>query len=72
MAAHAQGITTKAPGMAAEDVSLYRDLKYGMNGEDVSALQLRLTELKYYHGKISGIYLEGTTSAIGSFQKRVA
>jgi peptidoglycan hydrolase-like protein with peptidoglycan-binding domain len=48
----------------------YRPLAYGASGEDVMGLQTRLTELRYYHGLISGNYLDGTTSAIGSFQER--
>jgi len=48
----------------------YRELAYGSSGEDVKALQTRLIELKYYNGKISGNYLDGSTSAIGTFQKR--
>ncbi len=48
----------------------YRPLKYGSSGDDVKALQERLTELKYYHGKISGNYLEGSTSAITTFQAK--
>ena len=48
----------------------YRPLQYGSSGEDVKALQTRLTELGYYHGKISGSYLEGSTSAIGAFQRK--
>lgn len=50
--------------------SIYRPLQYGSSGDDVKALQTRLTELKYYHGKISGNYLEGSTSAIGTFQEK--
>lgn len=59
----------QVPVMATEQAT-YRELKYGSSGEDVKALQTRLTELKYYHGKISGNYLDGSTSAIGAFQTR--
>ena len=48
----------------------YRPLKYGSSGEDVKRLQERLIELKYYHGKISGNYLEGSTAGIEAFQKK--
>lgn len=48
----------------------YRALERGDSGEDVKWIQSRLTALGYYHGKLSGNYLEGTTSAIKSFQKR--
>lgn len=50
--------------------ALYRPLRYGSTGEDVKRLQTRLTELGYYHGKISGNYLEGTKSAVASFQEK--
>ena len=50
--------------------ALYRPLRYGASGEDVKRLQTRLTELGYYHGKISGNYLEGTQSAISTFQEK--
>ncbi|NLB91768.1 MAG: L,D-transpeptidase family protein, partial [Clostridiales bacterium] len=46
----------------------FRALRKKNSGEDVKKLQSRLTELEYYHGKISGNYLDGTYSAIGSFQ----
>jgi peptidoglycan hydrolase-like protein with peptidoglycan-binding domain len=46
----------------------YRPLAYGSSGEDVKRLQRRLTELGYYHGLISGNYLDGSTAAIGHFQ----
>ncbi|MGN0778809.1 MAG: peptidoglycan-binding protein [Aristaeellaceae bacterium] len=48
----------------------YRPLRYGSSGEDVKRLQTRLTELGYYHGKISGNYLEGTQSGISAFQEK--
>jgi len=47
----------------------YRPLKKGDRGEDVKALQTRLSELGYYWGKVSGSYLDGTTAAISNFQK---
>lgn len=46
----------------------YRLLRYGSTGDDVKDLQLRLTTLGYYKGKISGNYLEATRSAVKSFQ----
>ncbi len=48
----------------------YRPLEKGDSGENVKALQNRLTELGYYNGKVSGNYLEGTYYAIHSFQNR--
>lgn len=47
----------------------YRPLEKGLKGEDVKRLQTRLSELGYYWGQISGNYLDGTTAAIGNFQK---
>ena len=46
----------------------YRPLTYGATGEDVKLLQEKLIELGYYWGKVSGNYLEGSTSAIQTFQ----
>ena len=46
----------------------YRPLRYGATGEDVKRLQVRLTELGFYHGKISGNYLAGTQEAVKAFQ----
>ncbi len=48
----------------------YRALSFGSSGEDVKRVQEHLTTLGYYFGKISGNYLEGTTSAINTFQER--
>lgn len=48
----------------------FRALQKKDSGEDVKKLQSRLTELGYYHGKISGNYLEGTYSAIADFQEK--
>ena len=50
------------------ETSEIRVLKYGDNGDDVKELQTRLKELKYYTGKISGRYREGTRDAIKTFQ----
>lgn len=46
----------------------YRPLEKGDSGSDVKRLQERLIELGYYWGKVSGNYLDGTTTAIGNFQ----
>ncbi len=55
---------TEALLMSAE----YRVLGTGDSGDDVRRVQEMLTSLQYYHGKLSGNYLEGTTSAIQTFQ----
>ncbi len=55
--------------LAPESVQ-YPPLQKGDSGDGVKALQSRLTELQYYFGKISGNYLDGTSSAIASFQSK--
>lgn len=47
----------------------YRTLSRGKTGEDVYMLQMRLTELGYYHGSITGGYYGGTISAVEDFQR---
>ena len=47
----------------------HRPLRYGSTGEDVKELQVKLTELGYYKGKISGNFLEGSQNGIKQFQK---
>ena len=47
----------------------YRALRYGSQGEDVRELQLRLTELGYYSGRITTDFLEGCQNGIKQFQK---
>ena len=46
-----------------------RVLQYGDEGDDVLELQVRLKDLKYYTGNLSGRYREGTREAIRAFQK---
>ena len=46
-----------------------RKLTKETSGEDVYWLQMKLTELGYYHGKVSGTYLGGTADAVKAFQK---
>lgn len=47
----------------------YRPLRLGSVGEDVRLLQVRLTALGYYSGKISGTYLPATQEAVLLFQQ---
>lgn len=54
---------SSAPGAVS-----YHPLEKGDSGDDVKALQQRLTELGYYNGKISGNYLDGSYYAISDFQ----
>ena len=47
----------------------YRPLAQGDSGLDVQLMQEKLTELGYYWGKCSGNFLEGTASALETFQR---
>ncbi len=47
-----------------------RTLRYGMSGEDVARLQLRLKELGYYTGTADGQFGSGTLAAVKAFQQR--
>lgn len=47
----------------------FRPLRLGSVGEDVRQLQIRLTSLGYYAGKISGTYLPATQEAVALFQR---
>ena len=51
-----------------EEILKGRVLQFGDDGEDVTALQTRLKELKYYTGNLSGRYREGTRKAVETFQ----
>ncbi len=47
----------------------HRPLERGNYGKDVTRLQTRLSELGYYHDKISTKYLDNTQSAVSAFQR---
>ena len=47
----------------------YRTLSRGKKGEDVFMVQMRLTELGYYHGTVTGGYYGGTIAAVEAFQR---
>ena len=47
----------------------YRTLRNGSTGQDVFMVQMRLAELGYYHGSITGGYYGGTAAAVKAFQK---
>ena len=55
---------TQAALIAAQ----YRPLMLGSQGEDVSRLQLKLMQLGFYTGAITGNYLGSTEDAVGAFQ----
>lgn len=46
-----------------------RILQYGVDGDDVLALQVRLHDLGYYSGNLSGRFREGTRASVKAFQK---
>ena len=52
-----------------EEITEARELKYGDEGDDVKEIQIRLQELKYYTGNLSGRYREGTREAVKAFQE---
>lgn len=47
----------------------YRTLYRGRRGEDVYMLQMRLRELGYYSGTVTGGYYGGTIKAVEAFQR---
>jgi len=53
------------------DRSLYLQPSPMMHGDDVAALQSRLTEMGFNSGRVDGIYGEKTESAVKEFQRSV-
>ena len=47
----------------------YRTLSRGRSGEDVFMVQMRLRELGYYGGSVTGGYYGGTIAAVEAFQR---
>ncbi len=61
---------TPAPVYARENwPTEYRTLYRGRTGEDVYMLQMRLRELGYYNGTVTGGYYGGTIKAVEAFQR---
>lgn len=61
---------TPAPVYSRENwPTEYRTLSRGKTGADVYMLQVRLAELGYYGGTITGGYYGGTIEAVKAFQK---
>jgi peptidoglycan hydrolase-like protein with peptidoglycan-binding domain len=58
---------TAAPRFPAID----RELKEGVEGDDVRMLQTRLAELKFAPGPIDGLYGRSTVQAVWAFEKLV-
>ena len=48
-----------------------RKLQEGSKGEDVFWLQMRLKELGFYHGTVTGSYRGGTVNAVKAYQKSI-
>ena len=63
-------VTTAAP-RASMLPPIERELKEGLNGDDVRMLQTRLAELKFAPGPIDGIYGRSTIQAVWAFEKLV-
>lgn len=59
------------PGVSATPMpfTYERKLEYGDTGDDVAALQQRLTELGYFDAKVTGGYYRHTRDAVRAFQK---
>lgn len=62
-------VLTDENNLIIEDAVEARELEFGSEGDDVSELQQKLTDLFYYTGNISGRYREGTRAAVEEFQK---
>ena len=62
--------TTAAPRVSALP-PIERELKEGVDGDDVRMLQTRLAELKFAPGPIDGIYGRSTIQAVWAFEKLV-
>ena len=66
--------TSQTPQSTAPESSLAPEatsaspLQYGDQGDNVTLIQRRLSELGYYTGSISGNFLDGTRAAVRSFQ----
>ena len=65
--------TTIPPAIgAAGNLNITRELKSGMTGEDVKAVEQRLTDLRFSPGPIDGKFDAKTGQAVLSFQKQTA
>ena len=64
--AEAQGTLPDDELIVEEQVS--RTLSQGVEGEDVRLMQIRLSELEYYSGDISGTFGANTRNAVEAFQ----
>jgi hypothetical protein len=62
---------TPAPNYTSDGMppQPFRRLKKGSTGEDVYWLQMKLKELGYYTGTVTGGYYSGTADAVRAYQK---
>jgi peptidoglycan hydrolase-like protein with peptidoglycan-binding domain len=63
--------TTSVAPRASMLPPIERELKEGVDGDDVRMLQTRLAELKFAPGPIDGIYGRSTIQAVWAFEKLV-
>lgn len=63
--------TTSTVGAAPLLPRISRDLKEGVEGDDVRMLQTRLAELKFAPGPIDGVFGRSTVQAVWAFEKLV-
>ena len=61
-------LATPSPVPEATPFVFARTLQYGDSGDDVAALQTRLSELGFYEAKVSGGFYKVTQSAVRAFQ----
>jgi peptidoglycan hydrolase-like protein with peptidoglycan-binding domain len=64
-------VTTSTTKAAPVFPPITRDLKEGIEGDDVRKLQTRLAELKFAPGPIDGIFGRSTVQAVWAFEKLV-
>ena len=64
-------VTTSSTKAAPVFPPITRDLKEGVEGNDVRKLQMRLAELKFAPGPIDGIFGRSTVQAVWAFEKLV-
>jgi hypothetical protein len=70
-ASGADGVVTEAAPVPVVKTSLGRTLVYGMTGDDVRAVQTRLTELGFAPGDADGSFGGQTQQAVWAFEKLI-
>ena len=64
----AESLTSLDDGGLIVEEQVSRTLSQGMEGDDVRLMQIRLTELEYYSGDVTGTFGANTRSAVEAFQ----